>query len=234
MIYIDSAAGPAPAAAKENTMLLRGLNHLAFITDDMTTTIRFYRDLLGMQLVAGIGHDGYRHYFFQMDVGQIAFFEYDIAKPMTSKKFHGTPTAEPIGFDHVALTVDSRADLFALKDKLEAAGIEVTGAVDHGTMWSIYFFDPHNGIPLEASWDCIEIVKTPAIEDDDPMDIAAEGADPQPGHWPEVTDPTPPDQMVAHSGNGSPMRESFLSRGLARIKPEMLEVLAAESKSAAE
>ena len=31
----------------------------------MEKTIRFYRDLLGMELVAGVGHDGYRHYFFQ-------------------------------------------------------------------------------------------------------------------------------------------------------------------------
>ncbi len=42
-------------------MLIRGINHLAFITDDMPKTIRFYRDLLGLELVAGIGHDGYRH-----------------------------------------------------------------------------------------------------------------------------------------------------------------------------
>jgi len=47
-------------------MLIKGLNHLAFITDDMTKTVRFYRDLLGMTLQAGIGHEGYRHYFFQM------------------------------------------------------------------------------------------------------------------------------------------------------------------------
>ena len=31
-------------------MKLQGINHLAFITDDMAQTIRFYRDLLGMQL----------------------------------------------------------------------------------------------------------------------------------------------------------------------------------------
>ena len=35
---------------------LTGINHLAFITDDMVKTIRFYRDLLGMELTAGIGH----------------------------------------------------------------------------------------------------------------------------------------------------------------------------------
>ena len=200
-------------------MLLKGLNHLAFITDDMTKTVRFYRDLLGMELVAGVGHGGFRHYFFQMGTGQIAFFEYDIAKPMKRTKFHGSPTDQPIGFDHVALTVETKEALFQLKDKLEAAGIEVTGAVDHGTIWSIYFFDPHNNIPLEASWDCVEQIAAPAIYDEDPLPIAAEGAGPQPGHWPEVTNHTPPEQMVARPGNGFVMRESFIARGLVRPKP---------------
>jgi catechol 2,3-dioxygenase-like lactoylglutathione lyase family enzyme len=211
----------------EIAMLLKGLNHLAFITDDMTKTIRFYRDLLGLRLVAGIGHDGFRHYFFQMDAGQIAFFEYDIAKPMERTKFHGSPTDQPIGFDHVSLTVGTKEDLFHLKDKLEAAGFEVTGAVDHGTMWSIYFFDPNN-IPFEASWDCLELLDAPAIEDDDPLAIAAEGAEPQPGVWPEVSQPTAPEAMVARGGNGLAMRDSFLRRGLARAKPELLAALERE------
>ena len=37
-------------------MLIKGLNHLAFITPDMEATIRFYRDLLEMDLISGIGH----------------------------------------------------------------------------------------------------------------------------------------------------------------------------------
>jgi len=214
-------------------MLIKGINHLAFITNDMPGTIRFYRDLLGLRLVSGIGHDGFRHYFFQMGNGQVAFFEYDIAQPMRRDKFHGTPTSEPRGFDHVAFTVESKEALFSLKDKLEAAGVKVHGAVDHGTIWSIYFFDPNN-IPLEASWDCIELVKTPAIEDDDPLPISAEGSEPQPGHWPEVTDPTPPEEMVAHSGNGFPMRQSFLHRGLARAKTGLPDEGPEEEASPAE
>ena len=137
---------------------------------------------------------------------------------MKRGKFHGTPTAEPVGFDHVAFTVDGKEALFALKDKLEAAGVEVQGVVDHGIVWSIYFFDPNN-IPLEASWDCVELLSTPAIEDDDPLAIAAEGAGPQPGHWPAVTEPTPPEQMRAEPGNGFAMRKSFIARGLARARP---------------
>ena len=217
-------------------MVFTGMNHMAFITKDMEKTTRFYRDLLQMELFAGIGHDGFRHYFFKCGDGAIAFFEYDIAKPMEYDKFHGTPTDKPIGFDHLSLTVPSRIDLFALKDRLEAADIEVTGAVDHGTMWSIYFFDPVNNLPLEATWECMELLVAPAIEDDDPMAIAEEGAAPQPGHWPDVTTPTPPEQMVAHGGNGLAMRDSFLKRGFARSKPDLETALAqiAENAQAAE
>jgi hypothetical protein len=137
---------------------------------------------------------------------------------MRRGKSHGEPTREPIGFDHVSFTVESKEALFALKDKLDAADLEVSGAVDHGTMWSIYFFDPNN-IPLEASWDRMEILKAPAIEDDDPLPVAAEGAGPQSGHWPEVASPTLASEMFAHAGNSNAMRESFLKQGLARMLP---------------
>jgi len=93
------------------------------------------------------------------------------------KKFHGSPSTKPLGFDHLSISVASKEDLFALKDRLEAAGIGVTGAVDHGFVWSIYFFD-NNNIPLEASWDCFDIVQAPAIVEDDPLAVAAEGAAP--------------------------------------------------------
>jgi catechol 2,3-dioxygenase-like lactoylglutathione lyase family enzyme len=211
-------------------MLLKAIDHLAFITNDMEKTIRFYRDLLGMELVAGIGHQGYRHYFFKFGDNQVAFFEYDIAKPM-EHKFHGSPTDKPLGFDHVSFTVDSCEDLFHLKDKLEAAGFEVTGAVDHGIIWSIYFFDPNN-IPLEASWNCVELLRAPAMDEVAPMDIVAEGSGPQPGVWPEVTNPTPRAAMTAHGGNGYTMRETFIREGLARPTDEFLELTGANTAAA--
>jgi len=211
-------------------MYLKEINHLAFITGDMEQTIRFYRDLLGMELTHGIGHDGYRHYFFKTGPNYVAFFSYDGAKPM-AKKSHGSPSKEPLGFDHLSISVASKADLFALKDTLEAAGIEVSGAIDHGFVWSIYFFD-NNNIPLEASWDCFDIVKAPAIVEDDPLPVAAEGALPQPGIWPDVTDPTPPEKMTAHAGNGYPTREAFLRDGLAVLKPGFEEATDKQSDAA--
>jgi hypothetical protein len=36
-------------------MKFRGINHVALATGNMDRTIRFWRDLLGMRLIAGIG-----------------------------------------------------------------------------------------------------------------------------------------------------------------------------------
>ena len=211
-------------------MALTGINHLAFITHDLDATIRFYRDLLGMTLEAGVGHDGYRHYFFRAGEAQIAFFAYDGAQPMRPKP-HGSPTREPLGFDHVSMTCESREDLFDAKDRLEAAGFEVSGAVDHGTMWSIYFYDPNN-IPLEISWDIMKITQPPAVADDLPLAIVAEGAEPQPGHWPEVTKPTPVAQMTAHQGNGFEMRDAALAGKHGDMTPEYRALIAKASDAA--
>ena len=202
-------------------MYLKEINHLAFITEDIVKTIRYYRDLLGMRLTHGVGHDGFRHYFFKTGNNYIAFFEHAGARTMR-RKFPGKPTSEPVGFDHVSISVASKEDLFALKDRLEAAGIEVHGAVDHGFGWSIYFFD-NNNIPLEATWEFLELTKTPAMAEEQPLAIVAEGAEPQPGVWPEVSLPTPPERMVAHPGNGYVMRETFLKQGLARTTEDFGE-----------
>ena len=185
--------------------MYNGINHLAFITNDMDHTIRFYRDLMGFPLVAGLGNAEFKHYFFRITpADSIAFFSYDQATPMELKR-HGVPTDRPLGFDHVSIGVDTKADLFAVKDKVEAAGFTVSGPVDHGLGWSIYFFDPNN-IPLEVTWQNLEIVRPPAIADPDPVETAKEGSEPQPGHWPAVTAPTPADQWTARPGAGYEIR----------------------------
>ncbi|WP_417514902.1 VOC family protein [Minwuia sp.] len=197
-------------------MSFGNIDHLAFITPDLDGTVRFYRDLLGMELTLGIGHDGFRHYFFRTGDNHIAFFAYEGASKM-KVKFHGRRTSEPLGFDHLAFNVATREDLFELKDRLEAAGIEVTGPIDHGAFWSVYFFD-NNNIPLEFAWNLMEIVEFPAVVDDDLPAIVLEGSAPQPGHWAEVTSPTPPEKMVAEkAGNAFALREELLASGKGRL-----------------
>ena len=55
----------------------RGINHLALVCSDMDATVRFYVGVLGARLVATVGTPDFRHYFFEIGVGNtIAFFEY--------------------------------------------------------------------------------------------------------------------------------------------------------------
>ena len=124
-----------------------GINHLAMATGDMDATIAFWRDLLGMRLVAGLGRPGYRHYFFEISPhDMIAFFEWPGVEPLPEKD-HGVPVRGPFAFDHVAFEVSGQDDLQRLKNRLEAADHWVSEIIDHGFIHSIYTFDP-NQIPI--------------------------------------------------------------------------------------
>lgn len=189
----------------ETNVRYTGVNHVAFATNHMEKTIRFYRGLLGFRLTAAMGEPGFRHYFFEID-GQnaIAFFEWPDVEEVPRKP-HGMPVVGPFSFDHLAFGVNTADDLWLIKDKLEAAGFEVSDAVDHGIVHSIYAYDP-NGIPIELA---VTVGKRPAkLISNDPalLPAAAEGPLPQPAKWPAVTRPTPKRERIVHPGVGSNVR----------------------------
>ena len=144
----------------------KGINHLAMVTGDMEKTVRFYRDVLGMPLVATTGNRDkrypYRHYFFQLGQGNtIAFFEW----PGMVEEFHkpaGLPARGRVQFDHVSFNIEDEEALLELRAKLEGHGVEVTEVVDHQILRSVYFTDP-NGIALEATY----WVKDPTVQEPD-------------------------------------------------------------------
>ena len=132
-------------------MRYNGTNHLAMATGDMDATIRFWRDLLGLRLVANLGEAGYRHCFFENSPKDlIAFFEWPGLEP-AKPKGHGAPGKGPHVFEHVSLGVESEEALRRLKAELEAAGFACSDMIDHGYSRSISAFDP-NGIPIEFMW----------------------------------------------------------------------------------
>jgi len=181
-----------------------GINHLAMATGDMDRTIRFWRDLLGMRLVAGLGKPGYRHYFFEISKNDlIAFFEWPGVEPVEEKE-HGYPVKGSFIFDHVSFGVETEDDLWELKDKLTAAGFEVSEMIDHGFIHSIYAFDP-NGIPIEFSHivEGRDIRKHPIMIDKAPSAITKEGDEPQLNMWPKVEKPTPSNERKVYPGAGS-------------------------------
>lgn len=181
-----------------------GVNHLAFATGDMDATIRYWRDLLGMKLVAGLGRPGFRHYFFELsDRDTVAFFEWPEVEPLP-RKDHGRPVSGPFGFDHVSFCVSSADELWEIRDRLTAAGFWVSNAIDHGFIHSIYTFDP-NGIPIEFSYNVegIDVRANPFMSDVAPVETAMEGSEPVGGEWPRVLKPTPPSARVVYPGAGS-------------------------------
>lgn len=180
-----------------------GINHLAMATGDMDATIRFWRDLLGMRLIAGLGKPGYRHYFFEISKGDsIAFFEWPAVEPAQEKE-HGRVVAGPFIFDHVSFGVDTKDALWEIKDRIDAAGFWVSEVIDHGFIHSVYTFDPNN-IPIEFSWNVegIDIRKNPKMLDAHPTDVASEGPDPCFDKWPEVKNPTPENKRMIYPGQG--------------------------------
>lgn len=150
----------------------KGIHHLAMITDDMDKTIRYWRDLLGLEIIWADGDGRNRGYFFGIsETSMIGFFEWPEAKNAEMKE-HGTPTDQPKSFDHVAIGVERESDLEALQEKLTTAGYWVSKVNDHGFIRSIYTYDPNN-IPVEF---CVEIKgkdirKNPLITDPNPPSL---------------------------------------------------------------
>ncbi len=180
-----------------------GINHLAMATHDLDKTIRFWRDLLEMRLVVGLGRSGYKHYFFEIsDHDMIAFFEWPEVDKINEKD-HGVPVKGPFVFDHVSFEVESDQDLFELKGKLSAADIWVSEVIDHGFIHSIYTFDPNNiAIEFSAPVSGIDVREKPRNKDKNPTSAALEGPEKQEGYWPESLEQLPEIERQIYPGEG--------------------------------
>lgn len=133
---------------------IHGLHHFAYRCRDAEETRHFYEDILGLPLVHVIRAETvpstgefcpYVHIFFEMrDGSYVAFF--DLGDDVASEPSPNTPA----WVNHLALQVDSEADVEAARKRLQEHGVNVLGPTDHHFVKSIYFFDP-NGIRLELT-----------------------------------------------------------------------------------
>ena len=188
-----------------------GINHLAMVTADMDRTVHFWRDLLGMRLVVGLGHQGYRHYFFEItDKDMIAFFEWPHVEPIAEKD-HGAPVRGPAAFDHLSFGVESLDELGHLKDLLEANGFWASELIDHGFIISLYSFDPNN-IPIEFSSPVPEydVHAHPIMIDSSPVQSGLEGSEPRPDRW-RVGSPSGTDHGI-YPGEAEAVRAAFIKK----------------------
>lgn len=134
---------------------MRGIDHLALVTDDMPATMDFYTRVMRMQLVhvrrvpferdrGQPPYDNLRHYFFNMgNDSLLAFFEYPAGLTRSNRDLPG-------GMQHLAFHLP-RADFDGMVAHVKSCGVNVIGPVPlGGRFWSAYFYD-NNGIRLELA-----------------------------------------------------------------------------------
>ncbi len=136
---------------------VNGVHHLAIATRDMKGQIEFFTQVVGMELVALYWMHGVpdtMHAFLRLnDRCSIAFVQgpqMAHIEPQLGLSHAGSaagPVA-PGAMQHVALNLDSEADLLAMRDRLRSNGYWVMGPIDHGMCKSIYLGAPE-GISLE-------------------------------------------------------------------------------------
>jgi catechol 2,3-dioxygenase-like lactoylglutathione lyase family enzyme len=178
-----------------------GINHIALATNDMDGTIRFWRDLLGMRLIAGLAEPGSRQYFFEIAKNcMVSFFEWREVEPLPDRD-PGTPVKGPFSFDHICIEMPGEDELWELKDRLEAAGVWVTEVMDNGFIHSIFSTDPNN---IQLEFCCrvkgANLSSHPRMIDPAPSLVTQEGVDPQLDKWPPVDRPTPPEERKIYPG----------------------------------
>ena len=127
-------------------MKLQGIHHVAYRCKDAKETVEWYGKYLDMDFVLAIAEDQvpstkepdpYMHVFLDAGNGNVlAFFELPTKPEMDRDR--NTPT----WVQHLAFKIDTEVTQMAVKEKLEADGIEVLGPVDHTIFQSIYFRDP--------------------------------------------------------------------------------------------
>jgi catechol 2,3-dioxygenase-like lactoylglutathione lyase family enzyme len=139
--------------------LPNGLHHIAICTKDIKKQIEFFSQVCGMELVALYWMHGVEntfHGFLKLnDSSSIAFVAGPEVREIQGIRgvSHAGNPAQPVAggvMQHIALNVDSEADLMAMRDRVRSHGCWVMGPLDHGFCKSIYLAAPE-GIMLEFS-----------------------------------------------------------------------------------
>ena len=117
------------------------IGHVHLKVADLERALGFYRDVLGFELMQRFGDSaaflsagGYHHH-----IGL-----------NTWESLDGSPPPQgSTGLYHTAILYPDRAALGAALRRLQAAGIRLDGAADHGVSEALYLRDPdQNGVEL--------------------------------------------------------------------------------------
>ena len=120
------------------------IGHVHLKVSDLERAVRFYRDIMGFDLVTRLGDEaaflsagGYHHH---------------IGLNTWTSRGGSPPARGTTGLYHFAINYPTRKELAIALKRLLEGGWSIDGATDHGTHEAIYLHDPDfNGI--ELAWD---------------------------------------------------------------------------------
>ncbi|KIC16954.1 VOC family protein [Leisingera sp. ANG-Vp] len=126
------------------------IGHVHLKVSDLERAIGFYSGVLGFEVTQRLGNSaaflsagGYHHH---------------IGLNTWQSRGGPAPARNMTGLFHTAVLLPDRKSLAAVLRRIQAAGIELEGAADHGVSEAIYLRDPDgNGVELyrdrpEADW----------------------------------------------------------------------------------
>lgn len=118
-----------------------GVGHIHVKVADLDRAITFYRDVMGFEVMQHYG-------------GQAAFLSagddhHHIGLNTWNSPGGTAPPQRHTGLFHVAFVYPTRAALAETLKNVLTAGVDLTGAADHGISEAVYFNDPDgNGVEI--------------------------------------------------------------------------------------
>ena len=114
---------------------IRRIQHAVFNVRDVEVSMKWYVEVLGMEVVSYEPHRKAAFLTFGDEHHNIALFQWATNDARVE--------ANHVGLNHLALEVEGGdAELKALHDHLKARGVQVDRLTDHVISHSVYFFDP--------------------------------------------------------------------------------------------
>ena len=155
---------------------LQRIGHILFTVRDVERSKAFYMNVLGFELLEQDPAHGGVFLSLGSYGNTLDLF------PSSDPDAHPQPKAalgarSGLGVKHTAFAVATEEELKKAYFALEAAGVAIHRAVDHGSQKSIYFYDPDDNL-LEIVWerpDTREIFARGRNDTDIPLDFKRPG-----------------------------------------------------------
>ena len=148
------------------------IGHVHLKVSDLDRAVKFYEDVLGMELQQKIGdtaafmsYGGYHHH---------------LGLNVWESKGGTPPPRHTTGLYHLAILYPTRLALAGALKRVIESGTRIEGMSDHGVSEAIYFRDPdHNGIEIywdkpEDQWPKLNGKLEMTLDPLDPEDLLAE------------------------------------------------------------